>query len=246
MAPTVFDTFPALSDIPSEKFPKHIFIIPDGNGRWAKEHNLPASIGHKKGYEAAEEILKSLSEIPAVKIVTMWGFSSDNWKRSDKEVNALMRLFEQVVKKAKKDFPKNNRRFVHLGRKDRIPSSLQRVIEEAEKLTKENTGQIFCLAIDFGGEDQIVRMLQEVQQFPTMVIDKEVLWKLRDGHGEITPADLLIRTSGELRTSDVGWLNGAPTELYFIKKYFPDLTIADVVDAIINFSKRERRMGARK
>ncbi|MDE2589562.1 MAG: di-trans,poly-cis-decaprenylcistransferase [Patescibacteria group bacterium] len=243
---TVFDKFPTLTDIPVEKFPKHIFIIPDGNGRWAHDRGLPASMGHKKGYEAAEKILKLLSEIPSIHVVTMWGFSADNWKRSSQEVGFLMKLFEQVVKKAKKEFLKNNRRFVHLGRKDRIPGSLRTMIEETETLTQENLGQIFCLAVDFGGEDQIIRMLEKVQQTPTMVIDTEVLWKLRDGHGVVPPADLLIRTSGEQRTSDVGWLNGAPTELFFIKKPFPDLTIVDVIDAILSFSKRERRMGARK
>ncbi|HSW98043.1 MAG TPA: undecaprenyl diphosphate synthase family protein, partial [Candidatus Saccharimonadales bacterium] len=107
--------------------------------------------------------------------------------------------------------------------------------------------QIICIAVDFGGEDQELRVMEAARNLPKDTsVTKELLWKLRDAHGLIPPADLLIRTAGEKRTSDIGWVNGAPTELYFIEKFFPDVETQDIVDAIVDFSKRERRLGARK
>lgn len=239
--------FPILTTIPSEKFPKHIFIIPDGNGRWAKAQGKFVTAGHKKGFDAAYAILKMLHDIEDIKVVTIWGFSADNWKRSEKEVAGLMLLFERVIKKTLKDLLRNNGRFVHLGRKDRIPKRLLAIIDSAEKQTKENTGQIVCLAIDFGGEDQEVRLLQEVRGFDKrLTINQDTLWQLRDSAGLVRSADLLIRTSGEKRLSDVGWINGPQTELYFLEKYFPDVTPKDIVEAVVDFSQRERRLGGRK
>lgn len=239
--------FPLLSKIPAEKFPSHIFIIPDGNGRWAKQHGKFVTVGHKKGFEAAYAILQMLSGIEAVKVVTIWGFSADNWKRNEKEVAGLMLLFERVIKKTLKDLLKKHGRFVHIGRKDRIPGRLLRIIEEAEEQTANNDGQIVCLAIDFGGEDQEARLLEQAQARDSKrEVTTDTLWELRDGHGLVKSADLLIRTSGEKRLSDVGWINGAQTELYFLEKYFPDVTPSDIVDALIDFSQRERRLGGRK
>lgn len=242
----MFEAFPALQTIPSEKFPRHIFIIPDGNGRWAKKHTRAVTEGHKKGMEVAEQIITSLRHIEQIRIVTLWGFSSDNWKREKREVGGLMHIFSKVVKRIYKEFPQKNTRFIHIGRKDRLPRSLQLLLSSTEKITEKNTGQIFCLALDFGGEDQTLRMLEKVQKIGNRKVTPEMAISFRDGKGVVPPADLLIRTSGEKRISDVGWLNGAPTELYFLGKLFPEMTIADIVDAIVDFSKRERRMGGRK
>jgi len=152
-----------------------------------------------------------------------------------------------IFKKAIETILGTDRRFIHIGRKDRLPDQLKKFIQQAEEKTAQNQGQILCLAIDFGGEDQEIRLLEKARQLSTdMPITKETLWQLRDGGGLITPADLLIRTSGEKRTSDVGWLNSTPTELYFTDKYFPDMQTADVVAALVDFSKRERRFGGRK
>jgi undecaprenyl diphosphate synthase len=120
-------------------------------------------------------------------------------------------------------------------------------MENAEKETKNNPGQIICVAVDFGGEDQELRIIDQARDLPKdREITKELLWQLRDAKGLIPPADLLIRASGEKRTSDIGWLNGAPTDLYFIEKFFPDVTTTDIVAALVDFSKRERRFGGRK
>ncbi len=244
---SVWEKYPQLQKIPKDKFPRHIFIIPDGNGRWAKDRGKFVTEGHKKGFQAAYEILKILSDVSEIKILTIFGFSADNWKRSEKEIHGLMLLFENVIKNTLKDLLGKNGRFVHLGRKDRIPKRLLRIIQDAEERTKDNTGQIVCLAIDFGGEDQDIRIVEKaIKENIKIPITQDILWKLRDGQGLIPPADLLVRTSGEIRTSDIGWINGAPTELYFTPKYFPDITPEDIIAAIIDFSKRERRFGGRK
>jgi len=159
----------------------------------------------------------------------------------------LMFLFERVINKTLKDLLKKNGRFVHLGRKDRISQRLLKIIQNAENKTEKNSGQIVCLAIDFGGEDQERRMLQQsINLNPDSEVTSETVWQLRDTKGQIRSADLIVRTSGEKRISDLGWINGANTELYFLEKYFPDVTPQDMVDAIVDFSKRERRFGGRK
>lgn len=246
MKQNIFDQFPALNEIPDERFPKHVAIIPDGNGRWAKKQGKFVTFGHRKGFQVAYQILDVLSELPQIKTATIWGFSADNWKRSEKEVSGLMAIFGQVVKKITQDLQERNGRFVHIGRKDRLPLSLKKTIEKAENETKSNTGQIVCLAIDFGGEDQEVRLVEQARLMDNNKhVDQEVLWQMRDGNGVVKSADLLIRTSGEQRISDIGWLNGANTELYFTPKLFPDISSEDIVEAIVDFSKRERRFGGR-
>lgn len=243
---TIYQAYPMLQDIEKNKFPHHIFIIPDGNGRWAKEHNTFITAGHKKGFEVAEKIMRELSQIKEIKIVTMWGFSADNWKRNEKEIEGLMYIFIQVLKKVLKEFNETNRKFVHIGRKDRMPKKLFDLMQKAEKETKNNTGQIMCLALDFSGEDQFIRMIDKARSIDTDIpTTKELVNSLKDANGLIPSADLLIRTANEKRTSDVGWLNGISTELFFIDKLFPDISTKDIVDAIVDFSKRERRFGAR-
>jgi undecaprenyl diphosphate synthase len=236
--------FPQLKSIPEKDFPQFIFIIPDGNRRYAKEKGRPAFWGHKKGFDKIIELLRTLRPLP-VKIIGFWGFSSDNWKRNEIEVNALMGIFETMLTKYLDELIENNSRFIHLGRRDRLPKSLVEKIENAENKTKSNTGQIVCAALDFGGEDQMIRMMKKAQEIDKSIeITPELLHTLRDGNGVIPTADLIIRTS-EIRTSDVGWLNGKNTVLYFIPdKYFPVMEISDVVKGIEFFVHTQRRQGA--
>lgn len=243
MSVSVWGRFPVLKEIPKEKFPNHILIIPDGNGRWAQKMQKSTIVGHRQGYKILKEVLENLQDLPT-NIVTIWGFASDNWKRSKKEIDDLMKLFEQGLKNTLPDLLKNKSKFIHIGRKDRIPLSLKKNIEEAEKMTKNN-GKTLCLAIDFGGEDQELRIMQAIRKLPKDAkITPDLVKKLRDAHGQIPPADLIIRTSGEQRTSDIGWLGGN-SEFYSISKLLPDATMEDFVQAIIDYSKRERRFGGR-
>lgn len=244
MRAAVFERFPQLKKIPAEKLPNHVLIIPDGNGRWAKKINSVPIIGHRQGFKVLKEILKNLQELP-INIVSIWGFAADNWKRSKKEIGDLMKLFEEGLKDSLPDLIKNKSRLIHLGRKDRIPYSLKQMLEKIEKATKNNKGKILCLAIDFGGEDQELRLIKEIQKLPKNTeITTELITQLRDGHGKISPADLIIRTSGEQRISDVGWL-GLNSEFYSVNKLLPDTKLKDFIDAIIDYSKRERRFGGR-
>lgn len=244
MPASICKRFPRLQKIPKEKFPNHVLIIPDGNGRWAQRTQSSTIIGHRQGYGVLKKVLETLQDLP-INIVTVWGFAADNWKRPQQEVNDLMKLFERGLKEILPDLQKNNSRFIHLGRKDRIPDSLKKLIDKVERKTKTNNSRILCLAIDFGGEDQELRMMQAVYYLPKgQKITLEVIKKLRDGYGQIPPADLIIRTSGEKRTSDLGWLE-RNSEFYSIAKLLPDTQTEDFVKAIIDYSKRERRFGAR-
>ena len=244
MKTNVFERFPELKKIPQEQFPNHVLIIPDGNGRWAKRINSIPIIGHRQGFNVLKEVLKDLQDLP-INTVTIWGFAADNWKRSEDEVSQLMKLFEEGLKDLVPELLKNKSKFIHLGRKDRIPSSLQIAIKDAEKATRNNKGKVLCLAIDFGGEDQEIRIMKEIRKLSGNTdITADLVRRLRDGQGKIPPADLIIRTSGENRTSDIGWL-GKNSEFYSISKLLPDATIEDFVKAIIDYTKRERRFGAR-
>ncbi len=243
---SIFERFPVLKTIPPGRFPKHLLVIPDGNGRWAKKRKKFVLEGHRKGSKVMNTILRDISEIPEIKIITLWGFSADNWKRSEREVQGLFTIYKFLFEKHLSEMKLRNSRFLQLGRKDRISGYLLDTIEKIEEETKNNTDRIINIAIDFGGEDQELRLIEKVLKLPKDTnVSMELLWSLRDGNGLIPPADLMIRTSGEIRTSDIGWLNGAPTELYFIEKLFPDVTTSDIIDAIVEFSKRERRMGSR-
>lgn len=244
MKKSTLDKFPLLKEIPEEKFPNHVLIIPDGNARFAKLiHNVPL-IGHRKGAQVLKTVLRTLQDLP-IRIVTIWGFATDNWKRSKQEVEGLMVIFKEALDEVLPELLQNKSRFIHLGRKDRIPQYLKKAIEQVEDLTKTNNNKILCIAIDFGGEDQTFRIMQAVRNLPKdSEINLDVLRKLRDGHGEIPPADLIIRTSGEQRTSDIGWL-AQNSEFYSIKKLLPQTRIEDFVKAIIDYSKRQRRFGGR-
>ena len=244
MKKSTLDKFPLLKEIPEEKFPNHVLIIQDGNASFAKLiHNVPL-IGHRKGAQVLKTVLKDLQDLP-IRIVTIWGFATDNWKRSKQEVEGLMVIFKEALDEILPELLQNKSRFIHLGRKDRIPQYLKKTIEEAEGKTKKNNHKILCVAIDFGGEDQELRIIQAVRNLPRHEkINLDVLRKLRDGHGEIPPADLIIRTSGEQRTSDIGWL-AQNSEFYSIKKLLPQTRIEDFVKTIIDYSKRQRRFGGR-
>ncbi|MEK7573689.1 MAG: polyprenyl diphosphate synthase [Patescibacteria group bacterium] len=241
----ILDKFPQLKSIPKDKFPKHLLIIPDGNGRWAKKRGKPTFEGHRKGAEVLKKILNDLQQLP-IKYVTVWGFSSDNWKRNSEEVSGLMRIFKQYLKKELKELLKDKKKFIHLGRRDRLPKDIVELIETSEKNTKEGDNGYFCLALDFGGEDQEIRIIEKARRLPKQTkITPVVLGKLRDGRGEVPPADLVIRTSGELRLSGLGWL-GDYAEFYSIKKLLPDADTEDFVQGIIEYSGRDRRFGGRK
>jgi undecaprenyl diphosphate synthase len=252
-----FENFPNLEGIPNERFPKHVLIIPDGNRTFARNNGQELAAGHERGLEVALDLLRKMRELP-VEVVTLWGFSADNWKRDPQEVRQLMAILNHGINDNLEELIGHHNRFVHLGRKDRIPPQLASVLREAEARTADNRGKTICLAIDFGGEDQDVRINQQsalyaawlVRKAPTVSdetirrsIDQRRVSSFRDGEGKIPPANLLIRTS-QNRTSDIGWLNGRETEIYFVDKLFPELTVTDVELAIKKYSQAEQKRGS--
>lgn len=240
---TVWEKFPELKDIPEGKFPKHLLLIPDGNGRWAKLYHKNVTEGHKMGAEAIKNIYNDLWQLP-IKYISIWGFSGDNWSRTKEEADGIMKVIDETLKVLLPQAIERNERIIHIGRKDRIPSYLRRAFENAEQLTKKNDGTILSLLVDFNGQDQEVRMMRAMIKDKIKDVTQDTLVKYRDGGGLVPPADLVVRTSGEKRTSDLGWFT-INSELAFISKLLPNTGSKDIVEAIIDFTKRERRFGGR-
>ena len=240
---TVWEKFPELKSIPEDKFPTHLLLIPDGNGRWAKLVHKKINEGHKAGAEVIKNIYNDLWQLP-IKYISIWGFSADNWSRTKEEADGIMHVIDETLKVMLPEAIEKNARIVHIGRKDRIPQFLRKTFEEAERSTETNKGKVLSLAVDYAGQDQELRMYRKMLQDGVKNITQEVLESYRDGGGIVPPADLVVRTSGEKRTSDLGWL-AINSELAFISKLLPNTDSKDIVKAIIDYTKRERRFGGR-
>lgn len=240
---SVWEKFPELKGIPEDRFPKHLLLIPDGNGRWAKLAHKNITEGHKAGAEVIKNIYNDLWQLP-IKYITIWGFSADNWSRTREEADGIMHVIDETLKVLLPQALERNERIVHIGRKDRIPAFLREAFENAEEKTKKNTGTVLSLAVDYAGQDQEVRMMRKMIADKVKEVTQVTLEKYRDGGGVVPTADLIVRTSGEKRTSDLGWLS-INAELAFISKLLPNTGSKDIVEAIIDFTKRERRFGGR-
>lgn len=223
--------------------PNHIVIIPDGNRRWAKEHGKQSIEGHKKGLDAAMKVVKGSRNL-GVKILTLWGFSTENWQRPNHEVKYLMRLYSSFFKKHLKELIKENVRFRWLGRRDRVPKFLKEILEKIEAETAKNRKYFLNVCIDYGGHDEIVRAVRRVlsKKIKASQIDEKVITDNLDTAG-IPDPDLLIRTSGEKRVSGVMPWQTVYTEFFFSKLFFPDFSLAELKRAILDYSRRQRRFG---
>lgn len=225
------------------KIPEHIAIILDGNRRWAKAKGLPTFFGHKKGMENAKKIVLHAQKM-GVKVITMYGFSTENWSRSEKEVGYLMKLFEKYIDANIADYKKRGIRFRHIGSLKELPVSLQEKIKHAIELTKDCTGIIANMALNYGGRDEIKRAVQKIIKLGIKAseVDFETISRNLDTAGLPDP-DLVIRTSGEQRTSGFLLWQGAYSELYFPKVEWPDFDTDQFDKAIAEFNKRQRRFG---
>lgn len=240
--------------------PKHIAIIPDGNRRWAKEHGLPAFEGHRRGFEAVKNIMHKSREL-GVHTLTFWGFSTENWNRSEEEVSYLMKIFESYIADNINDAHKYGVRIYHLGRKDRMPEALRKRITQAEEETKNYTNYDLNMAIDYGGQDEILRVIEKVvkdveggeikiedlRNVTGKYADKYPLYMLKnyfDTKEQLYPyPDLLIRTSGERRLSGFLPWQTAYSEIYFADVHMPDFDEKELMKAIQDFNTRDRRFG---
>lgn len=225
--------------------PTHVAIILDGNRRWAREKKLSTLEGHRRGLNKAIEISKKARQM-GVKILTLWGFSTENWDRSKEEVDYLMNLFENWIDQNLKQAIKDKTRIIHLGRKDRFKKSLRNKIVDAEEKTKNFNIHYLCMALDYGGRDEIIRAINRIQnsEFRIQNLDTQNFKDFIDTK-ELpqSDVDLIIRTGGEQRMSGFMLWQGAYAEYIFHKKYFPDFTIEDFENSIKEYGDRKRRFG---
>lgn len=225
------------------KVPEHVVIIPDGNRRWAKKRGLEPIEGHKKGLEAAMKVVKGSRNL-GVKVLTLWGFSTENWQRSGNEVGYLMRVYTLFFRKHLKELVKEGVRFNWIGRRDRVPKQLKDILVSLEKATSKNSKYILNICIDYGGHDEIVRAFKKILKkgIKPSQINEEIISRNLDTAG-IPDPDLLIRTSGEKRTSGILPWQTSYTELFFSKLYFPDFSMVELKRALSDYSHRQRRYG---
>lgn len=224
----------------------HIAIILDGNRRWAKKRGLPPQLGHKKGAEVLEKISKQADE-RGLKYLTVYVFSTENWKRTKTEVDYLMKLFVVYFKNIIKD-KKSNIKINVLGSKSNLSDKLRNMIDEMEESTKNNTGLNLNLCFNYGGRVELIEgikeLAEEVKQGEIDIddIDEEMVSKHLYSKN-IPDPDLIIRTSGEQRLSNFLMWQGSYSELLFIDKYWPDFTIEDLEQAVEEYNNRSRRFG---
>jgi len=225
------------------KIPLHVAIIPDGNRRWARKKGLISTVGHEKSTKY-ENIISLFDEAKKLKIkyVSIWGFSTENWKRSKTEIKIIFQLILKVLKKLEKDAHKNKIRFRFFGRRDRIPKNLLSELKKLEKETKKYKDFNVQFFFDYGGRDEIIRAINKILNDKKKKIDEKSFEMYLDSSG-IPGPDLIIRTSGEKRISGFMPFQSAYAELYFLEKNFPDFGKKDLRKAINEFGKRKRRFG---
>ncbi len=229
----------------SKNIPQHIVLFPDGNRRWARKNGLLASKGHWKGHNHFKNFLKWCQE-KGVKILTVFGFSTENWKRSNDEVKYLMNLFEDGLKNKKeiKKFQKAGVRVRIIGQKKKLPQSLQKAIRNIEKITKNNSNFYLNLAVSYGGRWDIVQALKKIIKRGTAVKDvsEDLIESFLSTAGLPAP-DLVIRAGGEKRLSNFVLWQAAYSELHFSPKLWPDFSKKDFEKALDDYARRQRRFG---
>ena len=217
----------------------HLGIIADGNRRWAKAQGLPTIEGHKKGLEVIEELVASAGDA-GIKYITFYVFSTENWGRSTAEVSYIMKLAETRILKYAEKLAKNNARMLILGAKDKISPKLASAMEKAERITAECTGITVCFCFNYGGEREIADAANAAARKGEITPEtiRENLY-----HPEVPDVDMVVRTSGEERISGFMLWRVAYSELLFLKKYFPEMTGADIKEILKEYENRNRRFG---
>ena len=236
-----------MNDLDKSKLPRHVAIIMDGNGRWASLRGLLRSAGHTAGVKTLKKILTTAINLK-LEALTVYAFSTENWKRPLAEVEFLMQLFSEYLEKEKLEMHQNNVRIKFLGRTEDFSPLIQSQIQSATALMKNNTGVKFNIAADYGGQDEIIRATQNISRkvadgkISIGDIDAATFENELDTFGQ-PPVDLLIRTGGEMRISNFLLWQTAYAELWFTKTAWPDFTPEEFIDALKDFSQRDRRFG---
>lgn len=235
------------SIINKNNIPKHIAIIMDGNGRWAKAHSLPRIAGHKEGIDSVRAITKKCGDI-GVKHLSLYTFSSENWSRPIKEVKALMGLLLLTIRREIKDLNKNNVRLTTIGNMGDLPDDARKGMEEGLKITENNSGLNLILALSYGGRQEILKMVQSIARKaingeiePEKLSESDIVNELDTA--KIPDPDLLIRTGGDQRISNFLLWQIAYSEIYVTDTYWPEFKEKELLDAVADFQDRERRFG---
>lgn len=229
--------------INNDALPVHIGIIMDGNGRWAKKRNLPRTNGHKEGLTAAKNIIRAVADL-GIRYVTLYTFSTENWKRTQEEVGYLMHLIKAHLRAEFEFYRQNGIRIQHIGDLESLPGDVKKEIIQAKKDTEHFTGTTVVLAINYGGKDEIVRGLKRlVSENPETEITEEAVASSFD-IPDLPAVDLLIRTGGEMRLSNFLLWHSAYAELLFTDTLWPDYGAEEFYSDIEIFQKRTRRFGA--
>ena len=236
-----------MEEIDKEKLPRHIAIIMDGNGRWAKKKNLNRISGHIKGVDAVREIVTACREL-GIKVLTLYAFSIENWRRPNDEVAALMGLLREYLSKEREEMVQNNIRLSAIGRIEDLPLEVQNTLRETSKKTEQCDGMILNLALSYGGRSEILHAVQGIlSDFQKGKIKPEEINLQRFSKylwtRGIPDPDLLIRTSGEFRISNFLLWQIAYTELYVTETLWPDFDRKELLKAIAAYQSRERRFG---
>ncbi len=237
-----------IADIPEDLvIPAHVAVILDGNGRWAKKRGLPRSMGHREGCSTLEGIVEDAARL-GIQYFTVYGFSTENWKRPDDEVGALMQLFRYYMVRLLDVASRNNVRVRMIGERSRFDDDIVAGINRLEEETKDNTGMTFVFAVNYGSRDEIRRafkkMMEDVQdgKLDPGSVTEDTISSYLDTAG-IPDPDLLIRTSGELRISNFLLWQIAYSEIYVTDCLWPDFTRDELIRAIEAYNKRDRRYG---
>lgn len=232
-----------LPKLDSSRVPRHVAMIMDGNGRWAKQRGLPRLMGHRAGTENLRTIIKACVEF-GVRYLTVYAFSTENWTRPEDEVKGLLRILADSIEKELPELHRQGVRLRHIGRLERLDPVLTEKIHQAMQITAENDQLDVIIAWNYGGRDEIVHAVEQIVKDGRTV--EEITESLLSQYmftAEIPDPDLVVRTSGEFRTSNFLLWQSAYSEWYFPAVYWPDFNREEFYKALVDFSKRERRFG---
>lgn len=233
----------SLIDLPKDRIPNHVAIIMDGNGRWAKQRGLSRMEGHEAGTENIRRVLSRAAEV-GVRYLTLWAFSTENWRRPQEEVAGLMRILGSAIESETEELHKQGAQLRHIGDLDALDPDLRQSVLEAIELTQHNTRIVLTLAFNYGGRQELIHAISNMIRDgvdPDDIDDAMVQRYLY--MPDLPDADLIVRTSGEWRLSNFLLWQSAFSELYFTPKFWPDFGPQDLDAAVLDYSQRERRFG---
>ena len=246
LGPVTAEEAQLLEKLDLTRLPRHVAVIMDGNGRWAKKRHLPRIAGHRSGTQSARVTIETCARLK-IEALTLYAFSVENWRRPKTEIDFLMQLLREYLKKEMPLMQKNEIRMRFLGRLDELPEGVQRDAREAMEQTAGNKGMVLCVALNYGGRAEIVDAMNAIlaerngHRSPPQITEEQLSRHLYTG--DLPDPDLLIRTSGEMRVSNFLLWQIAYSEIYVTETLWPDFNRARLLEALLEFQKRERRYG---